>query len=46
MFYTTAIEHSPTSATGTAWERTPWPATQRAALMDSSVSPEAQRPVG
>jgi len=30
-FYTTRIEHSPTSATGTAWERTPWHATQRAA---------------
>ena len=30
-FYTTGIEHSPTSATGTGWERTPWPATQRAA---------------
>ena len=30
MFYTTAIEHSP-SATGTGWERTPWHATQRAA---------------
>ena len=29
-FYTTG-EHSPTSATGTAWERTPWHATQRAA---------------
>src|SRR5262249_61911326 len=28
--YTTGIEHSPTSATGTAWERTPWYATQRA----------------
>jgi hypothetical protein len=25
------MEHSPTSATGTAWERTPWRATQRAA---------------
>ena len=25
------VEHSPTSATGTAWERTPWRATQRAA---------------
>jgi hypothetical protein len=24
-------EHTPTSATGTAWERTPWHATQRAA---------------
>ena len=29
--YTTGMEHSPTSATGTAWERTPWHATQRAA---------------
>src|SRR5262249_55277928 len=29
-FYTTGMEHSPTSATGTAWERTPWHATQRA----------------
>ena len=30
-FYTTGMEQSPTSATGTAWERTPWRATQRAA---------------
>jgi hypothetical protein len=30
-FYTTGMEHSPTSATGTAWERTPWHATLRAA---------------
>ena len=30
-FYTTGMEHSPTSATGTGWERTPWHATQRAA---------------
>jgi hypothetical protein len=30
-FYTTGMEHSATSATGTAWERTPWQATQRAA---------------
>jgi hypothetical protein len=29
--YTTGVEHAPTSATGTAWERTPWHATQRAA---------------
>jgi hypothetical protein len=29
--YTTGMEHSPTSATGSAWERTPWRATQRAA---------------
>jgi hypothetical protein len=30
-FYTTGMEHSPTRATGTEWERTPWHATQRAA---------------
>src|SRR5262249_28369707 len=30
-FYATGMEHSPTSATGTAWERTAWRATQRAA---------------
>ena len=28
---TARVAHSPTSATGTAWERTPWHATQRAA---------------
>jgi hypothetical protein len=30
-FYTTGMEHSPTSATGTGWEPTPWHATQHAA---------------
>jgi hypothetical protein len=30
-FYATGMEHSPTSATGTGWERTPWHVTQRAA---------------
>jgi len=30
-FYTTGMEHSPTSATGTGWEPTPWHATQREA---------------
>jgi hypothetical protein len=30
-FYTAGMEHSPTSATGIAWESTPWRATQRAA---------------
>jgi len=30
-FYTTGMEHRPTSATGTGWERTPWHATHRAA---------------
>ena len=27
--YATGMEHSPTGATGTGWERTPWHATQR-----------------
>jgi hypothetical protein len=31
-FYATGMEHSPTSATGTGWERTPWHATQWEAL--------------
>jgi hypothetical protein len=31
MSLTTGVEHSPTSATGTGWERTPWRATQRPA---------------
>ncbi len=30
-FYPTGMEHSITSATASAWERTPWHATQRAA---------------
>lgn len=30
-FYASGIEHSPMSATGTAWERTPWHAVQSAA---------------
>jgi hypothetical protein len=30
-FYTSGIEHSPTRATSTGWERTPWHRTQRAA---------------
>ena len=30
-FYTSGMEHSPTSAIGTAWERTPWQAVQGAA---------------
>ena len=30
-FYATGMELSPTSATGTGWERTPWHAMQRAA---------------
>jgi hypothetical protein len=30
-FYTTGMEHSPTGAIGTGWERTPWHATERAA---------------
>src|SRR2546427_5009752 len=30
-FYATGMEHSPTSATGTGWERMPWHAVQAAA---------------
>jgi hypothetical protein len=30
-FYTTRMEHSPTRATGTGWERTPWRAAPVAA---------------
>jgi hypothetical protein len=30
-FYTTGREHSLTSTTGSAWEKTPWLAVQRAA---------------
>jgi len=30
-FYASGIEHSPTSATGTGWEHTPWRAVQSAA---------------
>ena len=30
-FYTTGMEHSPTSATGTGWERTSWRAVPSAA---------------
>jgi hypothetical protein len=31
MSLTTGLDHSPTSAIGPSWERTPWHATQRAA---------------
>jgi hypothetical protein len=31
-FYTSGMEHAPTPNTGSAWERTPWRAVQRAAL--------------
>jgi hypothetical protein len=31
MLAATEMEHSPTGATGSGWERTPWLATQRAA---------------
>ena len=42
-FFTTGMEHSPTSATGTAWERTPWHATQRAAWEASVKAKEGDR---
>jgi len=31
-FYTSGMEHVPTASTGSAWDRTPWRAVQRAAL--------------
>jgi hypothetical protein len=40
-FYTTGMEHSLTSATGTGWERTPWHATQRAAAARDEECNEA-----
>jgi len=40
-FYTTGMEHSPTSATGTAWERTPWRAVQGAAWDALRRSPDS-----
>jgi hypothetical protein len=49
-FYTTGMEHSPTSATGTGWERTPWHATQRAApwhvALPGSARPRLVQAVG
>src|SRR6516165_1770493 len=41
-FYTTGMEHSPTSATGTAWERTPWHARAESAFV-SCYTPRAPR---
>ena len=37
------MDHSPTSATGTAWEPTPWHATQRAAWEALSKVEERNR---
>jgi len=42
-FYTTGMEHWPTSATGTGWERTPWHATRRAAW-EALLKAEENRP--
>jgi hypothetical protein len=43
IFYTTGMEHSPTSATGTGSERTPWHAVQRAAWERSEPARSAAR---
>jgi hypothetical protein len=40
-FYTTGMEHSPTSATGTGWERTAWHAVQKAAWEALTKAQEA-----
>ena len=37
------VEHSPTSATGTGWERAPWHATQRAAWEALKKTEETNR---
>ena len=42
-FYAAGMEHSPTNATGTGWERTPWHATQRAASEALSNAVETLR---
>jgi len=45
-FYTSGMEHSPTSATGTGWERTPWRAVQVAGwqvLRNASAEKEGGR---
>jgi hypothetical protein len=49
-FYTTGMEHPPTSATGTGWERTPWhaPSGRRGRRYDKParsavMSPSARR---
>jgi hypothetical protein len=41
MFYTMGMEHSATSATGSAWETPPWQATQRAAAEALAKAPMA-----
>ena len=41
-FYTTGMEHSPTSATGTGWERTPWRAVQSAGCPFDGAAPTAE----
>jgi hypothetical protein len=40
-FYPTVMEHSPTSATGTGWEPTPWHATPAGGVGSSSPVPSA-----
>jgi hypothetical protein len=45
--YTSGVEHSPTSSTGTECERTPWRATQRAAWVgaERALMPGEKRPL-
>ena len=42
-FYTSGMEHSATSAIGSAWEKTPWRAVQRAAWAALNT-PQASQP--
>ena len=41
--YVTGMEHSPTGAIGTGWERTPWHATQRAGWEALKRAEEGER---
>jgi hypothetical protein len=38
-FYTTRMQHSPTSATGTGWERTPWHVTAASGVRGAQGRP-------
>ena len=37
-FYTTGMEHSPTSAIGTGWGRTPWHAAEKLEWVARTIS--------
>ena len=41
-FYSSGMEHSATSVVGSAWERTPWSAVQRAAWKDLTATADVR----